>query len=131
MGIGRPPSCACGDCQKCRHREYMRKWYAGKPGYGSAQGRKHRDRARDYERDRWHSDPVFRAKKMARIRVKTALERGNLVRLPCEVCGVEPAEAHHPDYNRPLDVMWLCERHHAEWHESNVAIAPIVESEAA
>jgi hypothetical protein len=40
----------------------------------------------------------------------------HLVRKPCEVCG-EKAEAHHDDYAKPLDVRWLCFKHHREWHK--------------
>lgn len=25
--IGRPRTCTCGECEKCRHREYMHGWY--------------------------------------------------------------------------------------------------------
>lgn len=34
---------------------------------------------------------------------------------PCLVCG-KKAEAHHPDYDRPLDVVWLCPSHHKQAH---------------
>lgn len=30
-------------------------------------------------------------------------------------CSCKP-EAHHPDYSRPLDVVWLCDMHHKEVH---------------
>ena len=36
-------------------------------------------------------------------------------RQPCVICG-EPGERHHEDYDRPLDIMWLCHAHHMEWH---------------
>lgn len=39
-------------------------------------------------------------------------------RQPCEICG-EKAEAHHDDYNKPLDVRWLCFKHHREWHKTH------------
>lgn len=32
-------------------------------------------------------------------------------------CAVKP-EAHHPDYDRPLDVVWLCRLHHKQAHAS-------------
>ena len=35
----------------------------------------------------------------------------------CVVCGKE-AEMHHADYNKPLGVIWLCRKHHAELHKA-------------
>ena len=38
----------------------------------------------------------------------------------CEACGVEcKPQAHHCDYSRPLDVMWLCRFCHSDWHANN------------
>ena len=57
-----------------------------------------------------------------KIRIKSrsilnhAIREGKIIRKPCTICG-NIAEAHHPDYNRPLDVIWLCFRHHREIHE--------------
>lgn len=51
----------------------------------------------------------------ARNAVGNAVRDGKLIRLPCFVCG-EKAHAHHPDYSRPLDVVWLCQKHHKEAH---------------
>ena len=57
-------------------------------------------------------NPLRRA---AHIAVTNALRDGKLQRLPCFECG-DIAEAHHPDYGRPLDVIWLCVKHHKEVH---------------
>lgn len=54
-------------------------------------------------------------RKHAHSLVFQALKNGLLNRLPCIVCG-ETAEAHHPDYSRPLDVIWLCSMHYREVH---------------
>ncbi len=48
--------------------------------------------------------------------VYAAIRNGSLVKQACSVCGHEKAEAHHEDYLKPLDVMWLCKRHHADRH---------------
>lgn len=55
--------------------------------------------------------------------VGRAVRDGRLVRQPCEVCGAtEKVQAHHDDYSKPLDVRWLCPKHHAEWHKHNEPI---------
>lgn len=48
--------------------------------------------------------------------LRSALRRGLVERKPCEVCGDEKADAHHPDYDRPMLVRWLCRKHHKEEH---------------
>lgn len=48
--------------------------------------------------------------------VGNAIRSGSLVRLPCWVCGETEVEGHHPAYSMPLDVIWLCKKHHDEIH---------------
>lgn len=56
-----------------------------------------------------------------------AIRTGVLVQQPCEVCGKtgtmadgrNVVQAHHDDYNKPLEVRWLCQQHHHEWHTRN------------
>jgi hypothetical protein len=55
-------------------------------------------------------------KNKARGIVQTAIANGSLLRQPCEKCGSLNAEAHHEDYSKPLDVVWLCSVHHALRH---------------
>ena len=52
----------------------------------------------------------------ARRKFRRAVKSGKVQRLPCVVCGDENSEGHHSDYSRPLDVMWLCGKHHRETH---------------
>jgi hypothetical protein len=55
------------------------------------------------------------------ILTSNAIRTGRLVRLPCFCCGTLDVEAHHPDYSRPLDVVWLCTPHHKQLHEEHEA----------
>ncbi|QMV32651.1 hypothetical protein F1_00023 [Ralstonia phage Heva] len=52
-------------------------------------------------------------------RARKLLSAGRLI--PWSVCAIpecsEAPEAHHPDYSRPLDVVWLCDHHHKETHK--------------
>lgn len=113
------PTCVCGDCKKCRHRESKRRWRHKNPDKVRAAVNGHRERnieqerARDRERGKTKvRDPQKEwARNKARILVRKLGGRP-----PCEVCGATRAEAHHEDYDRPLDVRWLCHRHHMELH---------------
>jgi hypothetical protein len=53
----------------------------------------------------------------ARQKVGRAIKSGKLTRGPCEVCGeTDQVFAHHEDYSKPLEVNWLCRKHHREKH---------------
>lgn len=48
--------------------------------------------------------------------VSAAKRSGKLVQQPCEICGASRTFAHHDDYSKPLDVIWLCPQHHKWIH---------------
>lgn len=62
-------------------------------------------------------------KKAASVVVNNAVRDGRMTRQPCEVCGAK-AQAHHDDYSKPMEVRWLCSKHHAEWHKHNKPKCP-------
>lgn len=69
-------------------------------------------------------------KNRARLKVQDAKRAGKMKCEPCSVCGATRAEAHHDDYSKPLDVVWLCTKHHAERHvqmrrEARMKLKPI------
>ena len=49
--------------------------------------------------------------------VARAIRAGKLVRLPCTRCGEEKSVAHHEDYDKPLEVVWLCQPCHKQRHK--------------
>jgi len=57
------------------------------------------------------------AKRAAHVAVRKAIESGAMSRGCCEWCGSYPAQAHHFDYGKQLDVTWLCTEHHALVHK--------------
>lgn len=59
-------------------------------------------------------------KRAAHIIVGNAVRDGKLSPEPCEVCfRTHDIHAHHDDYAKPMDVRWLCNEHHKEWHRMN------------
>jgi len=58
--------------------------------------------------------------KKIRVRALTRsyIKAGKLIKQPCEVCGYDKyVEAHHDDYDKPMDIRWLCRNHHREHHK--------------
>lgn len=50
----------------------------------------------------------------ARQKVSNSIRNGSIKKGKCEMCGDPNTEAHHTDYSKPLEVMWLCRKHHME-----------------
>lgn len=70
-----------------------------------------------YDREKRKANPeIFKA----RDAVKHAIRDGKMIRGSCSVCGNKKTEAHHPDYSKPLEVVWLCKKHHGELHRITV-----------
>lgn len=65
-----------------------------------------------------HKDLPETARKKALCRAHTQvyIKRGKILIMPCWICG-NKAEAHHEDYTKPKDVIWLCRPHHLELHK--------------
>lgn len=122
-------------CSTCR-KEYDRAWRARRKTEGKATGggKMPREYHHAYETE-YFKNPETRERRNARAReyskapgtrdhhkarwlVRRAIKAGRLTRKPCEICGASPTEAHHDDYSRPLDVRWLCKRHHVEHHNA-------------
>jgi hypothetical protein len=61
---------------------------------------------------------TYSPKREAHKAVNAAIKDGRLERKPCALCGSEPTEAHHTDYARRLDVVWLCRSHHRKVHSA-------------
>ena len=71
----------------------------------------------------WRQEDKRRGK--AHSAVARAIKSGSLHRSPCERCGDERSVAHHEDYDKPLQVVWLCTPCHKQRHKE---IAKMLES---
>ena len=135
----RKPSCLCGECPKCKRRVAARKRYQSKSVEERRAWVERRDKEKVRARDRARSRTPERRehnqrntkrwreenpeKYAAQIAVNNAVRDGKLEREGCLFCDA-PAHAHHHDYTKPLDVTWLCPRHHKLAHASEENHAP-------
>jgi hypothetical protein len=72
--------------------------------------------SKDHYRYKLIQKKRFPEKFAARSILQSAVRRGKIKRLPCVVCGDRNSHGHHTDYGKPLEVVWLCRKHHRERH---------------
>jgi len=102
------------------HAEYLQ-WYVK---YREANREKIREYNRKYNK-KWRKEngyhnekkwkknnpEAIRAQKLLRYAVKKKL----IKKQPCAIsgCGItKNIQGHHPDYSKPLEVIWCCPKHH-------------------
>lgn len=55
-------------------------------------------------------------KRSASRQLRYAVNSGKVRKEPCKICGNLISEGHHEDYSKPLEVIWLCHKHHILLH---------------
>ena len=107
-----------GKCKDCTKADVSRNYRQNRERFAEY------ERARALEADRKARKIEYQRRSRkenpekwsARAAVARAVRAGAVVRLPCVICGNPKSQAHHEDYSRPLDVTWLCFKHHREAH---------------
>ena len=87
------------DCMECKKSQVLE----NKKATGDYANRQHRKR--------------FPQRERARNIVRRAIRSGTLIKQPC-FCGNTETVAHHDDYAEPLQLRWLCEKHHSRFHKT-------------
>lgn len=65
--------------------------------------------------------PEAKRKLNARAYANEYQRRGKLTPKPCEKCGDIKAEKHHDNYDKPLQITWLCRGCHRNHHTEEAA----------
>lgn len=112
MGDGR-----LGKCKECTKKDVQNNYWARVDYYRAYDRKRNTDPRRIKDRmDYYKEYPKIR---YAKNRVYDALKKGDMKKGVCAVCGSNEVQAHHDNYNKPLDIRWLCSHHHREWHTKN------------
>jgi len=78
----------------------------------------------------FHRGGTPNGRKRAGHLLEKAVKKGVIIqKVRCEDCGQTKTfedgrtgiQAHHDDYSKPLEVRWLCQECHHEWHKNNQA----------
>lgn len=105
----------CKECAKIdAAKNYYRNWkHYQEYEIKRFQNPERKNMALKHQRNRRNRHPE---KYNAYIAVRNAIRSGKLIKQPCSVCKNPNSQAHHTDYSNPLDVIWLCRKHHLEKH---------------
>jgi hypothetical protein len=92
------------------HEEYL-DWYR-------SYRKKNANSIREYKRNYIRNYRLIHGMKKdnARNELNTAIKNGSIKKGVCAICGDEKTHGHHEDYSKPLDVVWLCLKHHRAIH---------------
>jgi hypothetical protein len=116
----------CRDCFRKRWRENRRKrkdngtlkvtkmskeYYSKKNKEWSLNNK---DKVRKYALEAKKRNPQ---KAKARMLLNSAVKSGKILKMNCQICNLPYSEAHHTNYEKPLEVIWLCRKHHIEQHK--------------
>ncbi len=117
-----------GHCTVCKKEKPASEFYfnASRPTGGFLHPRcKPCDRKRDIERKESRREQKkaymlqYRAANPKKWKARVEA-RKKVPKEPCKVCGSLKVDAHHPDYNKPLDVVFLCHAHHMQLHRKPI-----------
>jgi hypothetical protein len=70
---------------------------------------------------RWNE--AHRQAREAHHALRAAIRRGEIKRGKCAECGSLRVDGHHPDHSKPLEVIWLCRKHHRQLHAAERRLA--------
>lgn len=120
----------CCECRQWKSREAFNRDRSAPDGLQDKCRPCHREAVRESRRRNPESHASYQRRWRQRNRrvtaahaaIKIAIRRGDLTRPEtCEGCGLPgDVHAHHDDYDRPLEVEWLCPPCHRERHGQEV-----------
>lgn len=103
----------CKEC--CRKRDKERYWTSRESRLEYEKKRaktlERKEKQRGYGKKHNLLNPE---KYKARQKLQNAVRDGRVKREPCMFCGKTKVQAHHKDYSKPFDVIWVCFQCHRE-----------------
>jgi hypothetical protein len=109
----------CKTCSTNRRNEWLNRNRIKVRASAKKWREENANRIREHKRrslEKNKNNPNFKLKVRARLELNLGVRYGRIEREHC-FCGESKSEGHHPNYNKPLDVIWLCKPHHDRYHQ--------------
>jgi hypothetical protein len=71
---------------------------------------------------RAQKDPFSEIRKQTRHKTRQLVIEGKIKKKNCLICDSKEVIAHHEDYSNPFNIIWLCEKHHKEYHQKIIKL---------
>ena len=120
-------------CRECRNKYDRAQWHKHKEKrleYKDEYRKENKEQIKECSQNYYQAnrakisekrqEPHKQRKLVAQRKVSNAIRKGELARSACWYCGEPNADAHHPDYDQPLSVVWLCRKHHFQAHAASI-----------
>jgi len=106
----------CNECKNIKRRENYKK----NPEKYLAKSKEWFLKNRARKKVKIFKSEEHKFKSIARGVVNNAIRLGKIKKgLNCQFCNImEDLEAHHSDYSKPLEIVWLCVKCHRSLHKS-------------
>ena len=105
-------------CKECNKKDVHNNYFNNRDYYIEYDKKREKQGSRKIDKLKYQTDRRKREpeKYKARNAIYNAVRDGRVERKPCEMCGDKKSQAHHEDYSKPLDVIWLCRSCHVKHH---------------
>lgn len=105
-----------GECRECSKKRIKENYYLNRKHYIAYEKERNQNPLRKANRILYQRTQRLKnkGKNLARYKLNKAVKKGLIIKQPCEKCNDIKSEAHHPDYRKPLSIIWLCRIHHME-----------------
>lgn len=128
-------------CTKCKNTKNIDDFYIGRKqckscciksslSWKKKNPEKNRELARNWAKDnkdkatllnviqvgKWRGK--FPERYKAHSKLNNSIRDKKISKGKCRDCGSKNVHAHHSDYSKPLDVIWLCPLHHKKIHSN-------------
>lgn len=101
------------DEHRAKVRDYHRRMSEALSEYKKHWAEQNKDKTRAAKQRYIAQNPD---KRFCHVALNNAVRDKKIMKEPCEKCGEKKSEAHHEDYSKPLEVLWLCRKCHARHH---------------
>lgn len=76
----------------------------------------HNEWSRLYRKKYSQKSDIQKKKSNCRSYANVYQKRGKLIKKNCLICNSEISEKHHENYDKPLEIIWLCRNCHIKLH---------------